>query len=157
MKTNDLTRREVLTLGAAAGATAGLVASGSPREAAAGKPSKKALPKVPRRILGKTGESVPILLMGAAMRLDPRFDPKLAEALRFGVDYIDAADCYGGGTCEAAVASFHRRANLRDKLWITSKSDEHSPEGFLKTFEESLRRLRTDYIDMYFLHAFADP
>ena len=157
MKTKDLTRREILTLGAAASATAGLVASLDPREAAAGKPAKKALPQVPRRILGKTGESVPILLMGAAMRLDPRFDPKLAEALRFGVNYIDAADCYGGGTCEPAVASFHTRAKLRKKLWITSKSDEHSPEGFLKTFERSLSRLKTDYIDMYYLHALQDP
>ena len=63
MKTKDLTRREILTLGAAASATAGLVASLDPREAAAGKPAKKTLPQVPRRILGKTGESVPILLM----------------------------------------------------------------------------------------------
>ena len=42
-------------------------------------------PQVPRRRLGKTGREVPILLMGGSMRFDPRFDPKLAECLRYGV------------------------------------------------------------------------
>ena len=64
----------------------------------------------------KTGKEIPILLFGAGVSLDPRFDPKLAEALRYGVNYIDAADCYGGGSCEPAVGSFHKTANLRDVI-----------------------------------------
>ena len=84
-------------------------------------------------------------------------DPKIAEALRFGVNYVDAADCYNGGRCEPAVASFHKLAKARKKLWITSKSDEHEPAGFLATLQESLRKLETDYVDMYFLHALKDP
>jgi predicted aldo/keto reductase-like oxidoreductase len=114
---------------------------------------EQTLPQVPRRVLGKTGETIPILLMGAGMKLDTRFDPKLAEAFRFGVNYIDAADCYSGSTCETAVGNFHTRAGVRDKLWITSKSDRHDPKGFQETLATTLEKLQTDYVDMYYLHA----
>lgn len=153
------TRRELLALGGAAGA--GLLLGGYPNnaEAGGGKGAKKkrTAPQVPRRVLGKTGEKVPILLMGGAMAFDQVFDPKLAEAYRYGVNYIDTADCYSGGTSEPAVAAFHTRAKLRKKLWITSKSDEHDPAGFQRVFAQSLQRLKTSYIDLYFLHMLEDP
>jgi hypothetical protein len=44
--------------------------------------------QVPRRVLGKTGEKIPILLMGGSMHMDPRFDPRLAEA----VDLVPVSD-----------------------------------------------------------------
>lgn len=113
--------------------------------------------QVPRRVLGKTGEKIPILVMGGSLPLDPRFDPKLAECFKYGVNYIDAADCYSGGKCEPAVAAFHERANIRSKLWITSKSDDHDPAGFETIFNQSLERLKTSYIDMYYLHMLRDP
>ena len=110
MKSNkSITRREMLKLSAAAGAVA-MTGTGLPRLAGADDDEK--LPQVPRRILGKTEASIPILLFGAGMKLDPRFDPKLAEAYRFGVNYIDAADCYAGGTCEPAVSSFMSKAKI---------------------------------------------
>jgi predicted aldo/keto reductase-like oxidoreductase len=115
------------------------------------------LPQVPRRRLGKTDKKVPILLMGGGMPLDPKFDPKLAECMRFGVNYIDAADCYSGGKCEGAVGSFLVTGKIdRKNVWITSKSDAHDPKGFEQTLETSLSRLGTDYVDMYFLHALQD-
>ena len=151
-----LTRRDLLRLGVAAGAL-GLAGKASaadpeakPADAKAGEPP---LPKVPRRILGKTGASIPILLMGGGMKLDTRFDPKLAEAYRFGVNYIDAADCYSGGTCETAVGNFHTKAGVRKDLWITSKSDQHAPAGFEATVHTSLEKLQSDWVDLYFLHA----
>jgi len=152
----EITRRELFTT--AAGASAGLLVGSAfaPGRAFAG-PKGEKLPQVPRRVLGKTGKKIPILLLGGAVGFDKRFDPKIAEALRFGVNYIDAADCYNGGSCEPAVASFHKRAAVRDKLWITSKSDAHDPEGFEETLETSLRKLQTSYVDMYYLHAFGDP
>lgn len=143
-----LTRRTLL---AASGGVAIAGATLGPGAALAEEAKK--LPKVPRRVLGKTGQSIPILLFGGAMRLDQRFDPKLAKALQLGVDYFDAADCYGGGTCETAVGAFQARAKTRDKIWITTKSDLHDPEGFEQTLNTSLRKLQTDYVDMYFLHA----
>jgi predicted aldo/keto reductase-like oxidoreductase len=118
--------------------------------------SEATLPQVPRRVLGKTGETIPILLFGGGVDLDPRFDPKLAEAMRFGVNYIDAADCYGGDTCEASVGSFLARADARRKAWITSKSDDWDPKGFERTLHRGLERMQTDYFDMYYLHALDD-
>ena len=144
-------RRDVLKIGGA-GSLATLAIG--ERRAYAG--PDRSLPQIPRRTLGKTGEKIPILLLGAAMKLDPRFDPKLAEGLRFGANYIDAADCYGGGTCEPAVAAFHTRAKVRDKLWITSKSDAHDPAGFEQTLQTSLQKLKTDRVEMYYLHALKD-
>ncbi len=113
--------------------------------------------QVPRRVLGKTGEKIPILLMGGSLALDPRFDPKLAECLKYGVNYIDAADCYSGGMCEPAVGAFLARLGVRSKYWITSKSDEHDPKAFEATLNESLEKLKTSYVDMYFLHMLQDP
>lgn len=146
-----ITRRDVLKItgGAAALATSGVRG----RIAHAAGENAKSLPKVPRRVLGKTGQEIPILLFGAAVKLDTRFDPKLAEAYRFGVDYIDAADCYNGGRCEKAVGNFWTRAKIQRKdLWITSKSDEHDPEGLAQTLERGLRDLQTSYVDLYFMH-----
>jgi hypothetical protein len=154
-----MSRRDLLKLGAAgAGAMAlgtGSLLGGRALAEPAAPPAK--LPQVPRRVLGKTGKAVPILLLGGAVKLDPRFDPKLSEALRFGVDYIDAADCYGGGTCETNVGNWLEKATTRDKVWITSKSDKHDPAGFEATLDTGLRNMRTEYFDLYFLHALEDP
>ena len=147
----QMTRRQVLGVGGALGAAL----LGAPATAlAADEDPPGQLPQVPRRVLGKTGQSIPILLFGGGVKLDPRFDPKMAEALRFGVDYLDAADCYGGGSCETAVGNFQLKGKLRDRVWITSKSDEHEPVGFERTLATSLEKLQTDHVDMYFLHAF---
>ena len=144
-----LTRRTLLAASGGVALASGLGPVALAEEA-------KKLPKVPRRVLGKTGQSIPILLFGGAMRLDQRFDPKLARALQYGVDYFDAADCYGGGTCETAVGAFQTRAKVRDKIWITTKSDAHDPKGFEETLKTSLRKLGTDHVDMYFLHGLKD-
>jgi len=138
--------------GAAAGAAVlgSVPAVANPLQAAGG------LPQVPRRRLGKTGQQVPILLLGGSAGFDARFDPKIAEALRFGVNYIDAADCYANGRCETSVAAFHQRAKNRQALWITSKSDLHDPTGFAQRLDQSLQQLQTSYVDMYYLHGLSD-
>jgi predicted aldo/keto reductase-like oxidoreductase len=154
-----MTRRDLFKIGAGAGALAatGGMLAGSAR---AQDDAKKieSLPQVPRRVLGKTGKSIPILVMGGAMKLDPKFDPKFAECMRFGVNYIDAADCYGGGTCESAVGGFLKNGNVdRSTIWITSKSDKHDPAGLEETLDRGLKRMGTDYFDLYFMHALKDP
>jgi predicted aldo/keto reductase-like oxidoreductase len=148
----DMTRRQVLRTGAAG---SGLVLASS---LGVGPSAIAAAPlQVPRRVLGKTGEKIPILCMGGSLPLDPRFDPKLAECVKYGVNYFDQADCYSGGEGEPALGAFHSRANLRSKIFITTKSDEKDPKGFEQTFHQSLEKLKTDYIDMYFLHGLKKP
>lgn len=151
-KKKGLTRRDVLSIG---GASAGALVTLSSAPAFAGEKSAK-LPKVPRRVLGKTKETVPILLVGCAMKFDLRFDPKLAEALRFGVNYFDCADCYAGGTSETAVGNFLQRAKARKDVWITTKSDRHDPEGMIATLETSLKKMKVDNVEMLYMHALDD-
>jgi predicted aldo/keto reductase-like oxidoreductase len=152
MKNHSISRRKILS-GATTGG--GLVLASS---LGVGPSTVEAAPlQVPRRVLGKTGEKIPVLVMGGSVPLDPRFDPKLAEAFKYGVNYYDAADCYGNGTVERSIGAFHTRANLRSKIWLTSKSDETDPKGFEETFRQSLEKLQTDYLDMYYLHGINDP
>ena len=150
---DGITRRKVLALGGAV--SAALLAEGG-LGAARVLAAEAELPQIPRRILGKTGKKIPILLMGGDAGFDKVFDPRLAEGMRFGLDYVDAADCYAGGTCETSLGAFLKRTNARDKMWITSKSDAHDPAGFAKTVDQSLARLGTSYVDLMFLHNLGD-
>lgn len=153
-----ISRREMLKLAGLAGfGSAFWPASLNGEETAPAQPEQPALPQVPRKVLGKTGEKIPILLMGMAMKLDQRFDPKLAECLRFGVNYFDAADCYAGGTSETALGNFLERTGKRKESWITTKSDAHDPEGLARVLDRSLEKLKTDHVDMIFMHALKDP
>jgi uncharacterized protein len=152
-----ISRRRLLVstgLGAVGAALAGV--ERSPAQAAPNPPAEGALPQVPRKRLGKTGREVPILLMGTAMSLDQRFDPKLGECLRFGVNYFDTADCYAGGTSEIAVGNFLERTKKRGDVWITTKSDKWDPKGMVQTLETSLGKLKTDHVDLFFLHQLDD-
>ena len=145
-----LSRRHLLTLG---GAAAALTPFMGEQVAFA----KDALPQVPRRTLGKTGQKVPILLMGGGAGFDPKFDPKIARALQHGIDYIDAARVYAGGTCETHAANTLERLQVLDKVWITTKCESHDAAGFERNVDESLASLRRKSVDLYFLHGIEDP
>ncbi|MBK8595563.1 MAG: aldo/keto reductase [Holophagales bacterium] len=150
---NGITRRDLFGLGGAAAGAALVGGLGLPSRLA--EAEEAPLPQVPRRTLGKTGKSVPILLLGG-MALEKKFDPKIAEAVRFGVNYVDAADCYLGGSSEAGLAAYFARAKNRDKFWVTSKSDKHDPKAFEQTVFRSLEQLQSDYVDLYYLHGLDD-
>jgi predicted aldo/keto reductase-like oxidoreductase len=147
---NRIGRRRLLTLGTAASAASVMGATFSPLEAWA------AEPKVPRRTLGKTGKKVPILLLGGGSGFDRNFDPRIGEALRYGVDYIDCARSYAGGRCEPHAANSLEKLKAKDTTWITSKSKDHSPTGFEAQVDESLKQLRRGFVDLYFLHQVYD-
>jgi uncharacterized protein len=112
--------------------------------------------QVPRRVLGKTGEKIPVLLMGGSMPLDLRFDPKLAEGVRYGVNYFDTAAGYTGGNSERAIGAFVARAGVRNKVWITTKSPQHDPPAVVESLNRSFERLQTDHVEMLFLHGLRD-
>jgi len=153
-KRDGFTRRELLRatgIGAAAGLL--LPLGGGARAAPA---PEAGLPQVPRRRLGKTGRDVPVLLMGCGIRLDERFDPKLGEALRFGVNYFDTARDYGGGSSETAIGNFLERTRKRPDVWITTKTERWDPKGMVDSLETSLRALKTDHVDLFFLHGLND-
>jgi diketogulonate reductase-like aldo/keto reductase len=103
------------------------------------------------------GEAVPALGQGTWYMGERRGDAaKEADALRMGIDLgmtlIDTAEMYASGGAEEVVA----RAALgqRDKLFIVSKvlPGNASRSGVPAAAEASLKRLKTDRIDLYLLH-----
>lgn len=81
-----------------------------------------------------------------------------------GGNLIDTADLYTNGVSEQWVGEFVRERQLRDRVVITTKfsfnSDPTNPnaggngrKNMLRAVEGSLRRLNTDYIDLYLMHA----
>ena len=150
--TDTLSRRHLLTLGGVASTAAAVAPLLAPGVAWA-----KDAPQVPRRTLGKTGRKIPILLLGGGSGFDPKFDPKIARALQHGVDYIDAARVYAGGSCETNAATTLARLEMLDKVWITSKSEGHDAAGLEHAVDESLKSLRRKSVDMYFLHGIENP
>ena len=153
MGKRDMNRRQMLS---GVGATGGSLVLAS--TLGVGPTALAAAPvQVPRRTLGKTGEKIPILLMGGSMPLDLRFDPKLATGVRYGVNYFDTAASYTSGNSERAIGAFLSRAGIRNKVWITTKSSKHDPPALLASLEASFERLQTDHVEMFFLHSVRNP
>lgn len=74
------------------------------------------------------------------------------EALRLGYKHIDTAAIYGN---EEAVGEAIKESNVkREDIFLTSKlwNSEHDYDRALKAFDESLRKLGTDYLDLYLIH-----
>lgn len=80
----------------------------------------------------------------------------IRAAIEAGVTHIDTAEAYGGGHAEELVGAAIQGIN-RKKLFITSKVSEenHTCEGIPASCKKSLRRLGTDYLDLYLLHEFS--
>jgi uncharacterized protein len=144
----ELTRRHLLTLGAVASAAAVV----APRAAEA----QTTFPAVPRRVLGKTKQSVPILLLGGGMGFKGGIDRRIELALRYGVNYIDTARKYAGGRSEPNAAATLHKLKARDRTWITSKSSKWTAQGFAQDVALSLDAMKTSFIDLYFLHQLDD-
>lgn len=103
------------------------------------------------------GERVAQLGQGTwQMAVDPaRRNDEIASlraGLEFGLTLIDTAEMYGEGRAEELVAE--ALAGERDRAFIVSKVYPHnaSRDGVVAACERSLRRLKTDRIDLYLLH-----
>src|SRR5207253_4899965 len=91
-------------------------------------------------------------------RMGERTRDRAAEiaSLRIGIDLdmtlIDTAEMYGEGEAEKIVGE--AIAGQRDRVFLVSKVYPHnaSRRGSIAACERSLRRLRTDHLDLYLLH-----
>ena len=136
-------------LGAGAGVTAALAGFGAEAGQAA------AAPGIRRYVtLGNTGLRVSDISFGSSRSADPEL---VRHAVARGVTYFDTAESYRGGRAEEAIGEALR--GERDRHVIASKHKAWSGESRLQmmsALEGSLRRLRTDYVDIYFNHAVND-
>jgi len=116
------------------------------------------------RLLGRSGLSVSPLALGTAgtFGTDGDVSRRIFDAyLAHGGNFIDTADIYGDGRAEERVGEFLR--GRRDEVVIGTKyalggkpgnpnSGGNSRRTMVRAVEASLKRLGTDYIDIYYLH-----
>ena len=122
------------------------------------------------RFVGKTGLRVSSVSIGGWLTFGKSVDDEdahdiLRAALDAGINFIDVADIYARGESERVVGSFIRDIKRSD-LVISSKvfwpmSENPNDRGLsrkhiFESVEKSLRRLGTDYLDIYYCHRF-DP
>ncbi len=121
--------------------------------------------------LGLSTLDVPVVAVGC-MRLTglqkPDAERFIRAAMDEGLNFFEHADIYGRGACESLFAdAVGMNAGLREKMLIQSKCGivpgkmyDFSKEHILASVDQSLARLKTDYLDVLLLHrpdALAEP
>ncbi len=109
-------------------------------------------------------EKIPVLglgtwRMGGGLTAEDRSnDQKYIEAIRWAIKHdithIDTAEIYGAGHTEEIVGEAIKGFD-RKKLFITTKVSPHHiffPSQIEKSCQNSLKRLATDYVDLYLIH-----
>jgi aryl-alcohol dehydrogenase-like predicted oxidoreductase len=123
------------------------------------------------RLLGRSGIEVPPLIFGGNVfgwTADEDMSFRLLDALmEAGFNAIDTADVYSawapghhGGESESVIGRWLKRSGRRDKVVIATKVGMEMGSGdkglskawIVREVEESLKRLQTDYIDLYQAH-----
>jgi uncharacterized protein len=111
---------------------------------------------LPTRVLGRTGQRVSILALGG-WHIGTIADE--AEAARFmhaaldeGITFFDNAWDYHDGRSEELMGKALAMDGRRQKVFLMTKNCNRDYEGSLKCLDESLRRLRTDHIDLWQFH-----
>ena len=123
------------------------------------------------RTLGRSGLVVSPLALGTMTFGTPRWGSAddVSEAIfnayvDAGGNFVDTADVYAGGRSEELTGTYLAARGLRDKLVLATKFSFNPQPGnpnaggngrknIYRALEGSLRRLGTDYVDMYWLHA----
>ena len=106
----------------------------------------------PRRPFGRSGVMVSSLSLGGMFDiLNNRL--MLAKALDWGINYWDTAEGYGGGRSEEGIGRwFARNPDTREQVFLVTKLSPRRGADFTPRLEESLKRLHTDYVDLFFVH-----
>lgn len=152
LKATGAAGMETVVMSAGLAAPAVLAADNKEGEKTAARP-------MPKRRLGKTGVEVSVLALGGM------FDTLnnqllLKQAFNWGISYWDTAEGYGGGMSEDGIGRwFSRNPSTRKDIFLVTKSHPEKVSDLSERLDKSLQRLKTDYVDCYFLHGLtgADP
>ena len=113
---------------------------------------------MPRRELGNTGWKASVLTLGGV-----KWDTLLSEsdavglihrAIELGVNTFDTASGYGDGQSETRLGLALQ--GHRDHVFISTKTSNRDYDTACRDIEQSLKRLRTDHIDLMFIHSIED-
>ncbi len=151
MKNKNLTRRDFIK-------TTGAVAAGVmlvPTITGAASPFD---PKgLPTTILGKTGVRIPLMVMGLGSRFMAVSEEKgleiLETALNNGFYYWDTAAICKNDTQFSEERIGKILSPIRSKIFLSTKVSDRKADDAKRTVETSLKRLNTDYIDLFQIHS----
>ena len=109
--------------------------------------------KIPTRALGKTGVKVSCLALGGIFDIVSN-QLTLKQALDWGVTYWDTASGYNGGKSEEGIGLyFEKNPEVRKSVFLVTKaSGAHNVDDMTKSLNQSLERMKTDYVDVFYLH-----
>ena len=167
---NDKMKRREFIGKAAFGVVAAGLSTPFTKKATAG---QEQLPKIIYRTLGRTDLRIPIVSFGVMNSDSPDL---INRALDMGIKHLDTANVYLRGNSERVIGEVLERRGDRDKFYLatkmrfsrdtdkgvfTLKGSEREPgateENLIEQLETSLERLRTDYVDILYLHSCYSP
>jgi aryl-alcohol dehydrogenase-like predicted oxidoreductase len=144
----DATRREFLKQ-AAGGATIAALA-----ESVLAQTSSPSATGMPTRVLGRTGQRVSIVCLGGwhlgSIKDDAAAIRLVQAAVDDGVTFMDNCWDYHDGRSEELMG--RALEGRRDQAFVMTKNCERDHAGSMRCLEDSLRRLRTDRIDLWQFH-----
>jgi predicted aldo/keto reductase-like oxidoreductase len=173
MKNKGVSRRWFIGGAATGVVSAGLDLTGYSHAVSSKKADHKPAPKLEYRVLGRTGLEIPLISFGVMNSDNPDL---LHRAFDLGLNHLDTAHLYLRGNSEKVIgevveqrgnrdsvfiATKMRFARDRDRLVFSSKATAREPapteDNLFQQLETSLDRLRTDYIDILYLHSCYSP
>jgi len=121
--------------------------------------AEPAVETLPRRKLGRTGFDVSIVgFAGFALKSDEQdvCTACVRKALQRGVNYFDVAPAYARGECEIKLGVALEGVD-RGSYYLACKTKKRDRDGAREELERSLKRLQTDYFDVYQIHHLSQP
>lgn len=116
--------------------------------------SRPMSPDMPYRDLGRTGEKVSLIGLGGAHIGHGDEDASLRlmrTAIDGGITFFDNAWAYNEGRSEERMGRA-LKDGYRNRVFLMTKTDSHTVQGFNRQLEESLRRMQVDMIDLVQIH-----
>src|SRR5271166_6032169 len=145
----DLTRRTFLQTSAATVAAASLTSEALAAE-------DKSPGGIPLRPLGRSGEKVTMIGLGGFHAAVPENEPDsvrlIQRAIDEGITFLDNAWDYMEGKAEERMGKAISEGNRRDKVFLMTKCCGRTAKDAQAHLEDSLRRLRTDHLDLWQFH-----
>lgn len=114
---------------------------------------------LPRRQLGRSGESITLIGLGGyhiGWTTEALAQATIEAALEEGVRFFDTAESYGAGRSEERYGKF-LVPRYRDEIFLMTKTLAKDAKTAQSHLEESLRRLKTDRLDLWQIHALTNP
>jgi hypothetical protein len=130
-------------------------------------------PEIMYRTLGRTDLRIPIVSFGVMNSDSPDL---IQRSLDMGINHLDTAHSYLRGNSERVIGEVLEKSGSRDKVYVATKmafnrdedkgvfvlkGNEGMPgateENLFKQLETSFERLRTDYVDILYLHSCDSP